>query len=382
MIKILFCGDFAPCGEYEQLVESDPEGVFGGSLDVVKKSDISFINLECVLTDKDDGRIFKRGPHLRASSKCIKALKSFSVVGLANNHIMDYGEKGLLDTITLCKKNRIRTIGASTVFSNKDKIFYKKIRGAMVAIIAMAEKEFNFIPDAGVGVNLLDSIDAFYQIKEAKNKADIVIVTIHGGNEYFPYPNPKFRKVCKYLIDLGVNAIVCHHAHIPGSFESYKGVPIFYSIGNYIFDAKNKPNGWGEGYMVEFEFNEVNFLLSKFNLFPYTQSVDSGGVNLLGKEEKVKFQAYLSSLNKILDNERLWMDEWVDFAKKRKNQILIENYFPVIFRGVGTIIEKLSLQKIILNRFNIRHKINIQRCDSHQELLSFSLEDFYNKTKK
>jgi len=86
-------------------------------------------------------------------------------------------------------------------------------------------------------------------------------------------------------------------------------------------------------------------------------------------------------LNKILDNERLWMDEWGRFAKKKGSQVLIESYFPVIFRGVGTIIEKLSLQKIILNRFNIKHKVNIQRCSSHQELLNFALEDFYNKTK-
>jgi poly-gamma-glutamate capsule biosynthesis protein CapA/YwtB (metallophosphatase superfamily) len=375
VIKILFCGDFAPCGKYERLVERYPNKIFGDALELIKTADISFVNLECVLTDKSNNKIFKKGPNLKASGKCVKALKNFTVVGLANNHILDYGEQGLSDTLLNCKNNNIQTVGVETNCSDNKRVFYKETRGVIVAIIAVAEKEFNFISDSSAEVNIVDPIDTSYQIKEAKEKADVVIVTIHGGNEYFPYPNPQYRKLCRYFVDLGVNAVICHHPHVPGAHELYKGAPIFYSLGNFIFDAKQKPEGWDYGYMVELCFNKTDCTLSSFKILPYVQSVDNLGVRMLKAAEKNVFLSSVDNLRKILENEKTWLKEWKEFATNKHKYVLIDNYSPILIRGIGTLGEILPLHKYFVNRFNIKSKINISRCSSHQELLKFALEE-------
>src|SRR5690606_6997335 len=117
-------------------------------------------------------------------------------------------------------------------------------KGVKVAIIALAAYEFNQSEGNSAGSAPIDLIDNHKQIAQAKAKADIVIVTIHGGNEYFPYPRPKLRKMCRHFIELGADAIICHHPHTAGAYETHNGKPIFYSIGNLIFDDANPRPGW------------------------------------------------------------------------------------------------------------------------------------------
>ena len=111
-------------------------------------------------------------------------------------------------------------------------------------------------------------------------------MTLHGGNEYFPYPRPGLRKLCQHYIDLGVQAVVCHHPHVPGAYEYYNGKPIFYSLGNLIFDHENPPEDWNFGYMVKFEINKQKKVITNVEIIPYEQSVKLQGVKLLNGEKK------------------------------------------------------------------------------------------------
>lgn len=113
-------------------------------------------------------------------------------------------------------------------------------------------------PRRGPGSAPIDLVDNYQQITAAKKLADVVIVTIHGGNEYFPYPRPGLRKMCRHFIDLGVDAVICHHPHVPGAYEVYEGKPIYYSIGNLVFDQNLPKPGWEEGYFVELKFDVLN----------------------------------------------------------------------------------------------------------------------------
>ncbi|MGB2136340.1 MAG: CapA family protein, partial [Flavobacteriaceae bacterium] len=132
-------------------------------------------------------------------------------------------------------------------------------------------------------------IDNYQQIKQAKEQADIVIVTLHGGNEYFPYPRPGMRKLCHHFVDLGVEAVICHHPHVPGAYEYYQGKPIVYSLGNFVFDAAKPPQSWELGYMVDLNFSSESKQFESLELVPYKQSVELGGVQLLKGEDKRLF---------------------------------------------------------------------------------------------
>lgn len=368
-IKVIFAGDVAPCRRYEDLFVHRGERVLNDILPLIESADISFVNLECPITTHVDP-IEKSGPALKAVPETINAIRSFTVAGLANNHILDYGSVGLEDTIAACKGVGIATVGAGSTLKEAQQIFIQKVKGVAVAIIAIAEYEFNQSENGGPGSAPIDIIDNTKQIQEAKALADIVIVTIHGGNEYFPYPRPGLRKLCRYFIELGVDAVICHHPHIPGAYEVYNDKPIYYSIGNFLFDNDNPPNEWDMGYLVELEIDLKGKYLASYQIHPYRQSISNGGVRLLMSGEKEDFIKKIESYRYIIEKEESYLNEWDRFVKLKSTNYLLRQYNPIVIRGVGFLVRRFKfLERFLFNR-NVRgyDRLNIIRCQSHQEV--------------
>lgn len=373
-LRVLFAGDFAPCRGFESLVLDKKQEVLGDALKLILASDISFVNLECPLTTSGVA-INKPGPALKASPKTIEALKQFSVVGLANNHIFDYGEDGLRDTLETCKEAGIATVGAGLSLEEAQQVYLHEAKGVSLAIIAIAEHEFNLSEDGGAGAAPIDAIDNYKQISIAKELADIVIITIHGGNEYFPYPRPNLRKLCKHFIDLGVDAIICHHPHVPGSYESYRGRPIFYSIGNLIFDSSSPKAGWEKGYFVELIFNPATKSLLSFGIHPYMQSVKYGGVQLLTGDDRESFISDIESYRALLLSDTRYNEAWAAFVDENINSYILRSS-PFRFRGAGFLIKKFPFLAGMLygKRNSDLDRLNLIRCQSHLDVLSESLK--------
>lgn len=372
-IKIVFTGDFAPCRGFESVVLDKKSQVLGDSLPVIKRADFSFVNLECPLTNHMEA-INKSGPTLRAKPECVDALKHFSVIGLANNHILDYGRKGLEDTLQACQNAGIPTVGAGLDIKQAQQIFIKEVKGIKVAVIAIAEHEFNQSEDGGAGSAPIDLVDNYQQIKNAQSQADIVIVTIHGGNEYFPYPRPGLRKICQHYIDLGVEAVICHHPHVPGAYEYYQGKPIVYSLGNLVFDNNKPPKDWDTGIMIELLIDFEKKQFNALQIIPYKQSVETGGVQLLRGDDKDVFLARLEGYRKKMDNNQAWLEEWKGFVNKQADSYIARQYFPLTFRGLGILVRNTPIVKLFFNNKNSLSKINMLRCQSHRELLISLLE--------
>lgn len=372
--NLLFCGDFAPCRRFEDIVVEKKDKIFGDLLSVIRKADVSFVNLECPLTTYGSS-IRKSGPSLKADPDCVYALKFFSLIGLANNHIMDFGKDGLQSTLEACESIGVPTTGAGVNIKEAKKHHITTVGNLSVAVIAIAEYEFNQAGENAGGSASVDVIDNYHQIMLAKKQADIVIVTLHGGNEYFPYPRPGLRKLCKHYIDLGVEAVVCHHPHVPGAYEYYKGKPIFYSLGNLIFDNPNPPKHWDLGYMVNIEINKEKKQISNVKLLPYRQSVELGGSKLLVDEEKERFLKQIENHRETLDDKKKYQKEWHKFVKYKTNSYLLMQYFPFLFKGLGFISRNTRFTKLFVNKSNILAKLNILRCQSHHEVLESILQD-------
>ena len=372
MINILFTGDFAPCRGFEAVVLDKKEQILGDALPLIKSADLSFANLECPLTDHNIA-INKSGPALKAKPACSEALKSFSVVGLANNHILDYGKQGLVDTIAACNKIGLPTVGAGVDLKQAQRPFVKKINGIKFAIIAIAEHEFNQSEKGGAGSAPIDPIDNYRQIQEAKSEADVVIVTIHGGNELFPYPRPGLRKLCQFFIDLGVEAVICHHPHVPGAYEFFKGKPILYSLGNFIFDSAYPPKDWNVSYMAQLKFCFKSKQFKSIELIPYKQCVDFGGVSLLKDHEKAELLRRIEIYRQKLEDKASSIQEWENFVAQKSDSYLLRHFFPVAFRGLGFLARNTPITKLF---FRSKHldKLNMLRCQSHLELLTAVME--------
>lgn len=374
-LSITFAGDFSPCRDYEDIVIREGSKVLGEAQSIILGSDISFVNLECPLTTSSS-KLHKTGPNLKAHPKCVNALKDFTVIGLANNHILDYGEKGLVDTLEACEQYGLPTVGAGLNLEQARSPYIHSVMGKKVAIIAIAEHEFNQSMNEECGSAGTHPIDNYYQIQEAKNQADIVVITLHGGNEYFPLPRPELRKLCHYFIDLGVDAVVCHHPHVPGAYETYRNKPIVYSLGNFIFDNPSPPKNWETGYLfnINFDVNDSNNS-SVFNFIPYQQSVKLKGIRILEGKERARALQSIEKMNHTLSDDDLWKKAWRKLVKERSDDYIVQMFSPIRFRGLSRLTRYLPISKLLLNKNNTLLRLNLLRCQSHYEVLVEAIQN-------
>ncbi len=198
---------------------------FAKILDLFKGSDLTIVNLEspffspCPPTDK--GMIFCADP------KSIQALSSIKVTAanLANNHINNYGQEGIKQTLDVLSDNNIYPVGALRATPE-----IVTIKNTKIALLG-----FNDIPPYPKGINQLTETNLVNQIKEAKKNTDLVIVSIHWGNEY-SMASKRQKQFAHLAIDNGADLIIGHHPHWVQEIEEYKGKLIYYSLGNFVFD--------------------------------------------------------------------------------------------------------------------------------------------------
>lgn len=370
-IRVCFAGDFCPDSEYERLILEIGEKIFADILEITTSADLSILNFECP-TAKDLNKINKDGPNLKTNINDLSFLKraGFDLVNVANNHIMDYGLTGLLRTLEKCNQAELENVGYR-LSSKIEKAFYVKyVNNLSVAVIAVAEKEFNTDKDNNGVVNF-DLIEITKLILNLRSKVDVIILSYHGGNEFYPYPRPGLRKQCKYLVDIGVDAVVCHHVHVPGAIEFYNDKPIIYSLGNFVYDHSKPPSGWKYGYLADFLFEVKDSDVSvQLNIHPYVQSSSIGGVKLLTGTEKEDFLVCQSIRNKTLQDENLYKKVWDEYVDEKSSSYISWNYSPLGFKGLGRLSKLFGLDKIFLNKFNYKTKYNYMACDSHRELLT------------
>jgi len=317
-MKIIIAGDFCPKDRVAERIEhSDYNDLFCPVKELTEKVDYSIVNLECPIVIRSSSPIEKCGPNLKCSDKVVDALKimGFNGVTLANNHFLDFGESGVIDTLNVLHTNNIDSVGGGKNLFEASKILYIERCGQKVAIINCCEHEFSIATDSSAGANPLNVIHQHYSIQEAKKNADYVIVIIHGGWEHFQYPSLRMQEAYRFFIDSGADAVINHHQHCFSGYEIYNNKPIFYGLGNFCFDWNGKRQSkWNEGYIVELELgNKVSFIL-----YPYNQC---------DKEPKIEFL----SDNTIFDEKIKEINDTI--RDKEKLRQVIEDYLEKEFKN-------------------------------------------------
>ena len=277
----------------------------------LNKNDLNIANLEAPITDSSN-QIKKTGPNLKNPKEMVDIfrLSKVQVCTLANNHIYDFGAEGLKDSIDICERNNIKTLGAELDYQKIHEPLFIGNGKIKAAIINFAENEFNTIDidDKGIGSNSLDIIEIYNQINYAKTNSDFIIVIAHGGHEEYHYPSPRIKKLYRFFIDIGTDAVIGHHPHVVQGYEEYKSKPIFYSIGNYLFPLDEKVASNYEGYVVILELLKDRL---SYSILPYTQSLDNYSVNLMEEDQKLEFLNKLKSLSAKILNDNELNKEWL-----------------------------------------------------------------------
>lgn len=378
-VNLLFGGDFAPNARFQELAAKDPRDLWGDAIALIANSDYTVINLELPLCG-ELGPTSKVGPSIKADPGVAVALSSAGVdaVSLANNHIFDFGSRGLEETLSTLDSQGISHFGAGLDRTAAETVHRVTISGRRISMLAFAEREFNTCEENKAGAAIFDPICAIPAILQERSRADALIVCLHGGNEHFPYPRPQHRRMCQLLIDLGVDAVICHHPHVPGAYELYREKPIFYSLGNLIFDRRHpQPKQWNQGYLarLKLSFNTDLLMNVDFELFPYRQSVDIGGLRLLAGDERTTFLNDIEVMRRNLEDEpHLWLEAWSDFVEKKRLQALIDLSSPLRFPGLRRLLKVGWLRNLVLPPSQRLRRLNMLRCQSHLELVTAALE--------
>lgn len=236
-IKIAALGDISLCDNKCPL---DP---FNQVRNYLETFDIVFGNLETVLTNETQ-HVVKR-TSLRSDPTNVKYLKLNENIlyNIANNHIMDYFVKGFRDTINTLKKEKLEYVGINQNDGFSNEVTYN-INGVKVSFIGYGICRMRSSAPRYIASINYDKI--ITQIKRLKNAgSEIIIISIHDGEELIQLPHPKRQKISKVLIDQGAKVVLWHHAHVPQGIETYKKGVIAYSLGNFQFGPdEHKSQKW------------------------------------------------------------------------------------------------------------------------------------------
>lgn len=371
-MKILITGDFAPQARLAKQVENKHfSEIFPENLrEIIKAADFSFVNFESPIVEDGYKPIPKCGPNLHCTSEAAEAVKyaGFTGVTMANNHILDFGVDGLRRSVECCKSQQIDVVGVGENLVDAEKVLYTKKNGKTLAVINCCEHEFSIATDKTAGANPLNPVHQFYSIQEAKKKADYVLVIVHGGHEHYQLPSVRMQETYRFLIDAGADAVVNHHQHCYSGYETYKGRPIFYGLGNFCFDIDSIQDGtpWNYGYMLQLEFGEK----IEYDIFPYKQYGKEGTILLLSKTE---FDATLRVLNAIIADSCLLKKETEKYYRK---SVKFENY--ILEPYSGRIVSKLFDMGLLPSLISDEKRASIFNhvvCESHRDKLIFALKE-------
>ncbi|MBQ8991345.1 MAG: CapA family protein [Prevotella sp.] len=247
-LSIVFTGDILlDRGVRRVINQHGVDHLFSDGIDsVFRSAQLVVGNLECPAT-KIDAPVFKHFI-FRGEPEWLDTLRQHGIthLNLANNHSIDQGREGLLDT----RRNIIAAgmvpmgAGENMQQASEPVLLASEPRNVwFVPSLRLALENYAYLPDKPcVSQEPMDSlIRRVYRLREADSTA-VIIVSLHWGGEHTLKPVPRQRLEAHQLILAGADALICHHTHTLQTIETFMGKPIYYSIGNFIFDPTKPLN--------------------------------------------------------------------------------------------------------------------------------------------
>ncbi|OFY38149.1 MAG: hypothetical protein A2W91_18610 [Bacteroidetes bacterium GWF2_38_335] len=227
-----------------------------------QSSDFVIANLECPVTT--DSTPINKKYIFRAEPEWLGAVKKSGIthLGMANNHFNDQGRDGAIDTWENIKKYGMTPVGFGNNAKNSCEPVIIEKYGTRVAIFATVTIPLEnwFFAENKPGSCQMDIKQLTEKIiaHKKENPDDLIIVFIHWGTEGIETPSSNQRMEARLLIDAGVDAIIGHHPHVIQSVDYIDGKPVFYSIGNFVFDQKKPSMSKGIIPQIFFDDGEIS----------------------------------------------------------------------------------------------------------------------------
>ena len=270
-LAVAFTGDILlDRGVRRQIVEKGVESLFTPDMDsLLAGADLVVGNLECPVTEVHYP-LFKRFV-FRGDPEWLSVLHrhGFTHLNLANNHSVDQGRRGLVSTIHNIAKAGITPFGADSTLeaARSPLLLASSPRNVfLLSSVQLPLEHFPFLVDRPTpSILSTDSLCSIIQRLKYNHPGCCIVVSLHWGKEHTLEPTPTQRHDAHRLVEAGADALVCHHPHTFQNVEYYHDAPIFYSVGNYIFDLEPEINRHGAVVILRISTGSV-----KAESYPYT----------------------------------------------------------------------------------------------------------------
>lgn len=254
-VTLAFAGDLLFDENYAAGIALRNRGIAGcfdeAALDVMRSADLLMVNNEFCYIDKGTPLPDKQYT-LHAKTDTAVWLKDIGadLVSIANNHVYDYGEEGLLHTLDTLKSINMPYVGAGRNIAEAARPYILEAGGMKIAILCATQIERYPVPDTkGATVDspgvfrVYDMTPLYEKVREVKQTADFVAVYIHWGNEKESVPVAAQTDSAKELEAAGADLVIGDHPHVLQPVSFVNEMPVFYSMGNFLFTSYSTDTG-------------------------------------------------------------------------------------------------------------------------------------------
>lgn len=272
-----------------------------------------FLNLEAPFFTDDIASVPLKAGTIHRSHFFPEIFKN-AIFCLANNHTMDYGERGLTETLQICRKHNVTSVGAGRDLSEAQKPYIFEDNGVRVGILARTDPQFGNAGLSNAGVAPLDCT-VFSDIRKLKAQVDVVILHAHGTSEVCPWPSPSYQDMMRECIHAGASLVHGTHAHIPQGIEEYEEGLICYGLGNVMIEPnvwRRNPNAfWSVAVNVEMDRKGVKGY--KLDFLEITDE-DVLTVSSARPQNIERYTRYLATMSEPLKDREYLVGLWQEYS--------------------------------------------------------------------
>ena len=297
-LNLTIAGDLAPIRAFAPVIEQDPESVYGDLLPRLRQTDYRIVNLESPLAGTEfivkSGAAFTGKPEHLGVLTCVP----FEAVTLANNHTFDTGTEGYRQTCSLLDRAGIARAGSGILAEAQKPLVIEK-NGIRIAVFNFSEGEdLRGASESVPGVAPWDPETVCRNIRETKKSGryQAVIVIVHCGLEYYPFPPMYVYQTFEKLAEAGADLIAGHHVHVPQGMTRFGSVPAYFSLGNFVFFQDNQLLHRKTGYLLEIEIGQEGIRHAE----PLPYRIGANGVRMLTPQEKAEFDILFGRISEPL----------------------------------------------------------------------------------
>jgi poly-gamma-glutamate synthesis protein (capsule biosynthesis protein) len=236
-VTLSAAGDIRLSGPIADIARADGADAPSRAVKDLLAADIEFANLETPLTKR--GSKTPKTWNFRSDPRDLRIVRAagLTVLNIANNHVWDYGKDGFLDTLKYLERDGWNYVGGGRDREAAEEVRVYEVRGLKVGVVGLTSTH----PEAawagpgkpGVAYSDFDRMAGI--VGRAKARCDVLVVSFHGGTELAEDANDIQKAVARAAIDAGADLFLGHHPHVIQPVELYKGKPILYSLGNFLF---------------------------------------------------------------------------------------------------------------------------------------------------